>query len=389
MPFVAFALAVVVVLATGLAACGDDKPPTVKVTATPSEKPTGLSTYRAAEWGFSLRYDAAAYELQSNEGSSSFSLGPSIFTGKPLELTDLPSLHVSLLTAPADQGAATPGVSVAAQRLPFSVGDIGDGLAAWIRDDVLNQIRVTWGNVLTDQPRVTEVGGMSAWTFEAVGFDEAAAAELHLRVYVAAFGDYVYTLRMSAPRERWDDLEPALAAILDSFAVDNAAADPGPSPRERPYQDEQYGFSLTVPEGLVNAQQRDTPTLDLLFGVQFVDVQTTPEIALAVGVAAAPEGIGNSQSGLLEKFYRGAAEQLREQPGVVAVADPREVDLGGDTAWVLDVTRKLADGRQLRTLTYDVWHNSYVYSVSARGRPDKWGSHWGLLEPAVLSFRVG
>jgi hypothetical protein len=386
---VVLSLAAVLVPVWGLAACGgDDKPQTVKFTPTPSEKPTGRTTYRAKDWGFSLSYEAAEYELRSDQGSSSLLMGPSIFTGEPLDLSGRPSVNVSLLMSPADRGAATPTVSVAAQRLPFSVDAVGDGLAAWVRDDLLRQLGTSWGDVLTDKPQLGEIGGVSAWTFEAVGFDEAAAAEMHLRVSVAAFGAYIYTLRLSAPRASWDEVEPKLATVLDSFTVDKRAADPGPAPDTRPYANTEYSFSLMVPEGLVKAQEGDDPTPDLQFGAQFVDVHTTPEIALSVGVAGAPEGIGNSQARLLEQFYRKAADQLRGQKSVLSVADPAQVDLGGDTAWLLDVTSKLPDGRRLRTRTYDVWHNAYVYSISARGRAGQWSVDWQLLEPAVFSFRV-
>lgn len=380
-------MALVALAAVALAGCGEDEPKPIRVTATPSQQPTSLSIYRAGEWDYSLRYDAADYELNSNEGRSDIPLGPSLFTGKPVRLSGLPALDTRFVLVPAGEGAADPSLSIAAQRLPFSVGDTGEGLGAWLRDDLLEQIGTAWGDLLTDEPRLTEIGGVAgAWTFEAVGFDEAAAAELHLRATIVAFGDYVYTLRVSAPRERWDEVEPSIAELEASFAVDNAD-DPPRGPVRRTYTSEKYGFSLDVPEGMVNAREGGDPSPDLTFGVQFADVQVSPLIALSVGVTAAPEGIGNSQSGLLEKFYRNAAEQLKEQPGVTAVAGPREVDLSGDTAWMLDVTRTL-EGTELRTRTYDVFHNDYVYSIIACGRADEWAADWQVLEPGVFSFDV-
>jgi hypothetical protein len=381
-------LALVALAVFAAAGCGEDEPKPVKVTATSSQPPTGFSTYRAEAWGYSLRYDAADYELNSNESRSTITLGPSLFTGKPVHLSRLPTLDTSFALVPADEGVANPSLAIATQRPPFSVGDMGEGLGAWIRDDLLEQIGTTWGDLLTDEPRLTEIGGVAgAWTFEAVGFDEAAAAELHLRATVVAFGEYIYTLRVSAPRESWDEVEPGLAELEESFAID-AAGDPPRGPVRRTYANEKYGFSLEVPEGMVNAQEGDDPSPDLTFGVQFDDVSVSPLVALSVGVTAAPEGIGNSQSGLLEKFYRNAAEQLEEQPGVTAVAVPQEVDLRGGAAWMLDVTRKQADGSELRTRTYDIWHNDYVYSIIACGRADEWAADWEQLEPGVLSFDV-
>jgi len=386
---VLFALAVALLAAWLLAGCGDADPQPVKATVTPTAKPAGLSTYRAKEWGFSLRYDAAAYELQADELTSTLTLGPSLFTGKPLQLEGLPSLSVSLLATPAGDTASTPTVSVVAERLPFSVADMGDGLSAWLRDDLLEEGTTAWKDVLTDEPRQTELGGPAmAWTFEAVGLDETAGTELHLRAYVVAYGDYVYTLRTSATRKDWEDVAPKLAAIVDTFTIDPATADTGPAPVERAYSDDEYGFSMEVPEGLAKAEVADDPTADLQFGVQFVDVHTTPSIALSVGVSSTPEGVGSSQSGLLEKFYRNAAESLREMDGVVSVSAPTQVDLGDETAWMIDVTRELSDGRLLRTRIYDVWQSAYVYSVSARGRADHWDEDWRLLEPAVSSFNA-
>jgi hypothetical protein len=380
-------MALVALTALALAGCGENEPKPVRVTATPSQQPTGLSTYRAAEWGYSLRYDAADYGLDSIEGRSNLTLGPSLFTGTPVRLSGLPTLDTSFLLVPADDGAADPSLSIAAQRLPFSVGDMGEGLGAWLRDQLLDQIGAAWGDPLTDEPRLTEIGGVAgAWVFEAVGFDEAAATELHVRATIVAFGDYVYTLRISAPRERWDEVEPGLAELEQAFAIDNAD-EPPRGPVQRTYAKEKYGFSLEAPEGMVQAQEGGDPSPELTFGVQFADVRVSPLIALSVGVTAAPEGIGNSQSGLLEKFYRNAAEQLKEQPGVTAVAGPQEVDLGGDTAWMLDVTRTLS-GRELRTRTYDVFHNDYVYSIIACGRADEWAADWQVLEPGVFSFDV-
>lgn len=389
---VALTAALLLALATLLpGGCGDDekRPATGRVTASPSAGAGEVTTYDAKTWGFSLNYDAGTFRLESTESTSSLPLSASLFTGRELELRDLKTFDVGLTRTHTDNRAAAPGVSVTAQRLAHSSGAEGVGLARHALDVQLAELGRVWDGALWDEPQASALGGsIDAFTVDAVGYDQAAASELHVRLTVATLGRFLYTVREYAPRDQWDDAEPELAAIVRSVRLEQPGDMAGLQPRSVRYENARYTFSLELPAAFPVVSQAKRPTPDLQFGAQFCDFAVSPLVAVAVGVAEAPEGIGNSQSRLLETFYRDAAEQLRDEPAVVQVRQPKAVKLNGGTAWVIDVTRRQADGSELRTRTYDIWHNSNVYSVIARGRAADWQADWKVLGRIVASFHI-
>ncbi len=378
--------------AVSIGACGGDDPvePAVqRVTASPTADAGQPTAYEAERWGFSLTYDAGDFRLESTESTSSLPLSPSLLTGRELELKGLKTLDVNLTRTDADSLAASPGVGVTVQQLDFSNGEEGIGLARYALDVQLAELDRAWDGALWDEPLLSALGGsVDAVSVDAVGYDQAAATELHVRLSVAVLGRFVYTIREYAPRDQWDKTEAALDAVVQSIELQPLAGMDGLQPRNVLYENARYSFSLELPAAFPVVAQSEDPTSQLEFGAEFSDFAASPLVAAAVGVAEAPEGIGNSQSRLLETFYRTAAEQLRDEPAVVKVRSPQAVKLNGSTAWVIDVTRRQSDGTELRTRTYDIWHNSSVYSVIVRGRSDDWKADWAVLSRIVDSFHI-
>jgi hypothetical protein len=377
--------------AVSISACGDDpaEPAVQQVTASPTADAGQPTAYKAERWGFSLTYDAGDFRLESTESTSSLPLSPSLLTGRELQLKGLKTLDVNLTRTDADSLAAAPGVGVTVQQLDFSNGEEGVGLARHALHVQLAELDRAWDGALWDEPLLSALGGsVDALSVDAVGYDQAAATELHVRLSVAVLGRFVYTIREYAPRDRWDEAEATLGAIVQSIELQPLGGMDGLQPRNVLYENARYSFSLELPAAFPVVDQSEDPTPQLEFGAEFCDFAASPLVAAAVGVAAAPEGIGNSQSRLLETFYRTAAEQLRDEPAVVKVRSPQAVKLNGSTAWVIDVTRRQSDGTELRTRTYDIWHNSSVYSVIVRGRSDDWKADWAVLSRIVDSFHI-
>lgn len=387
--FVLLALAAGVLFA---ASCGDDegKPKAKPASASASVTTSVSTTYRSADWGFAVTYDSRLFALQATEARGSLGLGPSLLTDEQLRLEDCPALELTLPQtegeSPGADVASLPTVAVTVLELPSTAGDDADGLARQALLDWQDSLERSWQGVLADEMRLGEVGGLPAWTYDAVGMDETAGGELRQRVYALAAADHIYTIRLTGRREDWDVIEPRLTALIDSFRLlrdDQEQTAGGGTTTVR-----QFRFAIARPRGFIPVHDDAQLPKDLVYGLEFVDACHSPLVAYSVGVAAAPEGIGNSQAGLLETFYRSAAGHLREQADVISVQEPRAIGIGGKTAWLLDVTSKLDDGTHIRTRTYDVWQGDLVYSISARGRAAEWATDWQLLEPAVQSFDV-
>lgn len=374
-----------------VAGCGDDDPTPAAQPVSTSLSPSAgeLTTFAAERWGFSLAYESSLFRLESTESRSDLPLSPSLLTGRDLELRGLKTFDLGLTATDVTQSTAAPGVGVTVQQLTYSVGEDGLGLARHALGTQLSELERVWDGALWDEPQSSALGGaVDAVTVDAVGYDPAAGAELYVRTSVAAVGRFLYTVREFAPRDQWDEMESRLRTIVDSIELDPLGGMDGLQPRSVQYDNERYGFSLELPAAFPLVSQKEDPTPDLQFGTQFCDFSESPLVSVAVGISDAPEGIGNSQSRLLETFYRSAADKLANEPGVEDVRPPRAVKMNGGTAWVLDVTRRQSDGQKLRTRTYDIWHDSTVYSLITRGRVDHWQTDRGVLDRIVDSFHI-
>jgi len=388
-------LALVTALAGGafaISGCGEDEPEPVPAafTSTPSPTASGVTTYTAAGWGVSLSYESTDFALRTVESTSQLELGPSLLSDDPLTLAGLQTLDVTLELADATPaGPVVPQVSLTARRLPFSTGEDAEGLVRLVLDQTLAGLEKSLAGVLIEEPRSTDLGGAAvALEVEAVGDDAVAEDELHVRAIVATVGRYLYVARATALDATWAEVEPALTSVLDSVRLEGDDELSDLSAGDLEYVNDRYHFALTLPAGFPLVRNGEDPSPQLEFGAEFTDVSGSPLVAVSVGVAEAPGSVGNSQSRVMQAFYREAVDKLREEPTVVEARDPEAIKMNGATAWLIDVTKKTPDGDTVRTRTYDVWHDDYVYSIVAQGRATDWVADWSVLNPIIESFRI-